>query len=65
MKRVKIQTAVIVVLMVHSINFGNFMKLILTLIPKYYFILMTCSAVMQMYKKIDVRKKLFKRSKHS
>jgi hypothetical protein len=50
MKRLKIQTLVIVVLMAPSKNFGNFVKLILALIPKYHFIPMTYSTIMQMYK---------------
>jgi hypothetical protein len=46
MKRLKNQTPVIVVLMAQS---KNFIKLILTLIPKHDFIHMTCSAITQMY----------------
>jgi hypothetical protein len=55
----------IVVLMAQSKNFGNFIKLILSLIPKHHFILITCSPIMKMYKKIDISKKLFQRSKYS
>jgi hypothetical protein len=40
-KRLKIQTPAIVVLVAQSMNFGNFMKLMLALIPKDHFILMT------------------------
>jgi hypothetical protein len=51
-KILKTQTLAIVVLMTQSKNFGNFSKLILTLIPKHHFILMTCSVIMQIYKKL-------------
>jgi hypothetical protein len=49
-KRLKTQTLTIVVLMAQSMNFGNFRKLIFTLILKHHFIPMTCSASMQIYK---------------
>jgi hypothetical protein len=49
-KILKTRTPTIVVLKDQSKNFGNFMKLILTLIPKQHFILMTCSASMQICK---------------
>jgi hypothetical protein len=49
-KRLKTRTPAILVLMTQSKNFGNFMKLILTLIPKQHFILMTCSPSMQICK---------------
>jgi hypothetical protein len=39
----------IVVLMAQSKNFANFMKLILALIPKHHFILMTCYDIMQIF----------------
>jgi hypothetical protein len=42
-KRLKIQTPMIVVLMAQSSYFKKFMKLILALIPKNHFIFMTCS----------------------
>jgi hypothetical protein len=46
MKRLKIQTLVIMVLMAQSRNFGNFKKLILALILNHHFMLMTF-AIMQ------------------
>jgi hypothetical protein len=49
-KRLKTRTPAIVVLMTQSKNFGNFMKLIFTLIPKHHFILMTYSTSMQICK---------------
>jgi hypothetical protein len=50
MKRLKPQTLVIMVMMAQSRNFGSFRKLILALIPKNHFILMTCSARREIYK---------------
>jgi hypothetical protein len=44
----------IVVLMAQSKNFRNFIKLILALLPKHHFILMTCSTIMKMYKKSSI-----------
>jgi hypothetical protein len=38
------------VLMAQSKNFEKNWKLILTLIPKHHFILVTCSTIMQIYK---------------
>jgi hypothetical protein len=49
-KILKTRTPAIVVLKAQSKNFVNFMKMILTLIPKHHFILMTCSASMQICK---------------
>jgi hypothetical protein len=40
----------VMVLMAQSKNLGNFKKLNLILIPKHHFILMTCSANMQIYR---------------
>jgi hypothetical protein len=62
-KRLKTQTPMIVVLMAQSKNFRNFRKLIFTLIPKRYFILMTYSASMQIYKNSRCKEAIFSKVK--
>jgi hypothetical protein len=65
MNRLKIQTPTTVVLMAQYMTFGNFMKLILPLIPKYHFILMTWSAIIQIYKKKQCQKEIVSKAQNS
>jgi hypothetical protein len=51
MKRLKIQTPAIVVLMAQHRMFRNFMNLILALMPNVHFTHMICTGVTKIYKK--------------
>jgi hypothetical protein len=59
----EVQTPAIMVLKAQSRNFGEFMKLIFTLIPKQDFTLMIGSPIMQIYKNIGGRKSIVSKVK--